>query len=93
MPYGPGSEVAVELFEGPLDAEGTLESGTAVRLEPAGREGEVGIFRMSHRKPAGEGLGYTLRLRPFHADLAHPNETGLVLWSGKKSRAGTPYSG
>ena len=87
------SEVAVELFEGPLDAEGTLESGTAVRLEPAGREGEVGIFRMSHRKPAGEGLGYTLRLRPFHADLAHPNETGLVLWSGKRSRAGTPYSG
>ncbi|MEP6994005.1 MAG: alpha-glucan family phosphorylase [Acidobacteriota bacterium] len=87
------SEVAVELFEGPLEVDGTLESGTAVRLEPAGREAEVGIFRLSHRKPAGEGLGYTLRLRPFHVDLAHPNETGLVLWWGKRSREGVPYNG
>ena len=60
------SEVAVELFEGPLEPDGTLESGAAVRLEPAGREGEVGIFRMSHRKPAGEGIGYTVRVRPAH---------------------------
>ena len=81
------SEVAVELFEGPVEPDGTLESGTAVRLEPAGREGEVGIFRMSHRKPAGEGLGYTIRVRPFHVDLAHPNETGLVLWWGKSREA------
>ena len=84
-------EVAVELFEGPLEADGTLESGTALRLEPAGREGEVGIFRMSHRKPAGDGLGYTLRVRPFQVDLAHANETGLVLWWGK-SREGRRYS-
>ena len=42
---------------------------------------------MSHRKPAGEGLGYTLRARPFHPDLAHPNETGLVLWWGKSREA------
>ena len=87
------SEVAVELFEGPLEPDGTLESGAAVRLEPAGREGEVGIFRISHRKPAGEGIGYTLRVRPFHVDLAHPNETGLVLWWGPRSREARRYSG
>jgi starch phosphorylase len=82
------SEVAVELFEGPIEEDGTLESGTATRLEPAGREGEeVESFRLSHRKPAGEGLGYTVRVRPFHVDLAHPNETGLVLWSGKSREA------
>jgi len=72
----------VELFEGPIEPDGSLESGTAIRLEAAGREGEVGIFHLTHRKPAGEGVGYTLRARPFHADLAHPNETGLVLWRG-----------
>ena len=82
-----GSEVAVELFEGPIEPDGSLESGTAIRLEAAGREGEVGIFHLTHRKPAGEGLGYTLRARPFHADLAHPNETGLVLWWGKSREA------
>jgi starch phosphorylase len=82
-----GSEVAVELFEGSIEPDGSLESGTAVRLEAAGREGEVGMFRMTHRKPAGEGLGYTVRARPFHADLAHPNETGLVLWWGKSREA------
>ncbi len=87
------SEVAVELFEGSLEPDGTLESGAAVRLEPAGREGEVGIFRISHRKPAGEGIGYTLRVRPFHVDLAHPNETGLVLWWGPRSREARRYSG
>jgi starch phosphorylase len=81
------SEVAVELFEGVLEPDGTLESGAAVRLEPAGREGEFAIFRMSHRKPPGEGVGYTLRVRPFHTDLGHPNETGFVLWWGKSREA------
>ncbi len=85
------SEVAVELFEGSIEPDGSLESGNGVRLEAAGREGEVGIFRMSHRKPAGEGIGYTVRARPFHMDLAHPNETGLVLWRGK-SREARPYA-
>jgi len=87
-----GADVSVEIFEGPLEADGTLESGTAVRLEAAGREGEVGIFRCTHRKPSGEGLGYTLRLRPFHAGLAHPNETGMMLWWGSRSREAKRYA-
>jgi len=81
------ADVSVELFEGPVETDGTLESGTPVRLEPAGREGEVGVFRLTHRKPSGGALGYTLRLRPFHASLAHPNETGLMLWWGRAREA------
>ena len=90
-PLEPG-DVSVELFEGPVEADGTLESGTSARMESAGREGEVGIFRCTHRKPSGEGLGYTLRIRPFHAGLAHPNETGMMLWWGARSREARRYT-
>lgn len=86
------SDVSVELFEGPVDPDGLLESGTAIRLELAAREGETGVYRMTHRKPGGANLGYTVRVRPTHSDLAHPNEMGLVLWWGK-SRQARRYSG
>jgi starch phosphorylase len=86
------SEVSVELFEGPLEDDGLLESGTATRLESVGREGEIGIFRLTHRKPQTENLGYTVRVRPTHRDLAHPNDMGLVVWWGK-SREAKRYSG
>ncbi|HEY3203305.1 MAG TPA: alpha-glucan family phosphorylase [Thermoanaerobaculia bacterium] len=86
------SEVSVELFEGPLEEDGSLESGVAVRLEPVGRDGESTMFRGSHRKPAGENMGFAIRLRPFHPDLAHANETGRMRWSSDRSRAGTRYA-
>ena len=81
------TEVSVELFEGPLEPDGTLESGTATRLEASAREGETGVFRITHRRPASETLGYTVRVRPTHRDLAHPNDLGLVLWWGKSREA------
>jgi starch phosphorylase len=86
------SEVSVELFEGPIEEDGRLESGTVTRLEPAAREGETGIFRLTHRKPQDENLGYTVRVRPTHRDLAHPNDTGLVLWWGERSREARRYT-
>jgi starch phosphorylase len=88
------SEVSVELFEGSLEPDGTLESGTATRLEATAREGETGVFRLTHRKPRAETLGYTVRVRPTHRDLAHPNDLGLILWWGKtrEARRYTPAS-
>ena len=85
------ADVAVELFEGQVEADGTLESGTALRFEPAGRDGDVGVFKLSHRKPSGAGLGYTLRVRPWHTGLAHPNETGMMVWWGPASREARRY--
>ncbi len=86
------ADVAVELFEGPVETDGTLEEGTAVRLESGAREGDVGVFRLEHRKPSGEGLGFTLRVRPWHTGLAHPNETGMMLWWGARSREAKRYA-
>jgi starch phosphorylase len=86
------SEVSVELFEGPIEEDGRLESGTVTRLEPAAREGEIGIFRLTHRKPQDENLGYTVRVRPAHRDLAQPNDTGLILWWGERSREARRYT-
>ncbi len=85
------ADVSVEIFEGQVEPDGTLESGTVLRFEPAGREGDVGVFRASHRKPSGANLGYTLRVRPWHTGLAHPNETGMMVWWGSKSREATRY--
>jgi starch phosphorylase len=85
------SEVAVELYEGPVEEDGTLESGTAYRLEPSGREGESAVFRGTHRKPGSKNLGYALRVRPFYPELPEAGETGLALWWGTRSREATRY--
>jgi starch phosphorylase len=85
------ADVAVELFEGPVETDGTLESGTPLRFEAAGRDGDIGTFKLSHRKPSGAGLGYTLRVRPWHNGLAHANETGMMVWWGPVSREARRY--
>jgi len=85
------ADVRVEFFEGPLEADGTMESGYAVVLSPSARSGGSSVFRGSHSRPSHGGIGWAVRVRPFHADLAHANETGLALWSGGRSREGTPY--
>jgi starch phosphorylase len=84
-------EVCVELFEGPLEADGTLESGYAVPLRLASRNGSSALFRGAHSRPAHDSIGWAVRARPCHPDLAQPNETGLMLWSGSRAREGVPY--
>ena len=84
-------EVRVELFEGPLEADGTLESGYPVALSPAERAGASAVFRGAHSRPAHAGIGWAVRATPFHPDLAQPNETGLMLWAGSRPREGVPY--
>ncbi len=84
-------EVRVELFEGPLEADGTLESGYAVSLSPSDPDGTGVVFRGGHTRPAHPGIGWAVRVRPLHPDLAQPNETGLMLWSGSRPREGVPY--
>ena len=71
------SEVSVELFEGPIEEDGLLESGSVTRLEPAAREGETGIFRLTHRKPQDENLGFTVRVRPAHRDCWRGSDDSL----------------
>jgi starch phosphorylase len=89
---GLGAEdVSVELFEGPLEPDGTLESGYAVTLFPDVADTTAAVFRGEHSRPEHSGLGWALRVRPFHPDLAYSNETGLVLWFGRKPREGTAY--
>lgn len=84
-------DVRVELFEGPLEADGTLESGYVVTLELASRGGSAALFRGAHSRPAHQGIGWAVRARPFHPDLAQPNQMGLMVWSGSRPREGVPY--
>ena len=59
---------------------------------PSRAKGEIGVFRLRHRKPKAETLGYTVRVRPTHRDLAHPNETGPRPAGGAKSREARRYT-
>ena len=86
-------DVRVELFEGPLEADGTLESGYAVALRLVSREGPQAVYRAEHSRPAHGGIGWAVRARPSHPDLVEPNETGLILWAGERPREATPYGG
>ncbi|MGQ9598336.1 MAG: alpha-glucan family phosphorylase [Anaerolineae bacterium] len=75
------TDVAVELYYGPLNAEGLIIKGEALPMLTAQSKGEgryifVGAItcRTSGRH------GYALRIVPAHEDLAGPFEMGLILW-------------
>jgi starch phosphorylase len=87
------ADLRVELFEGPLEADGALESGYTVPLPLASREGSSASYGGTHSRPAHDGIGWAVRARPSHPDLASPNETGVVLWSASRPREGVPYDG
>ena len=86
-------DVRVEVFEGPLEADGTMESGYTVPLGLVSSEGSRSIFRGEHSRPEHGGIGWAVRARPHHPDLVGPNETGLLLWSGARPREAMPYGG
>jgi starch phosphorylase len=75
------TDVAVELFYGPLDAEGQIVEGHAVPMLIAQSKGEGSyIFAGAIPCHSSGRYGYTLRILPHHEDLGSPFEMGLVLW-------------
>jgi len=75
------SDVAVELYQGPIDARGQIANGEAVPMSPVREEGP-GRYVFSGTIPCRtSGLhGFTIRALPHHEDLPHPYEPGLILW-------------
>lgn len=75
------TDVAVELYYGPLDAEGLITKGEALPMLTAQSKGEgryVFVGAISCRTSGRHG--YALRIIPAHEDLSNPFEMGLVLW-------------
>src|SRR5262249_1387970 len=89
------SDVRVELFEGPLEEDGTMESGYTVPLALVSTAGSRASFRGEHSRPAHAGIGWAVRARPHHPDPAEPNETvrGPSPRSGLAAAGGRPLRG
>ena len=75
-------ELAVDWFEGSIDPDGVVDAGRSTPLAFVEQTDGVATYAGTIARPADESLGYSVRIRPRHADLVHANETGLFLWAG-----------
>ncbi len=85
-------DVAVQLYDGPVDSQGHITGGTAVDMslavtggESAGPSGAApdGVYLYTGTIPCrSSGLhGYSIRIMPRHPDLPHPFQPGLITWA------------
>jgi starch phosphorylase len=77
------TDVAVELFHGPLNTEGLIGSGQSLPTLIAQSKGTgTYIFAGAISCRTSGRHGYALRIVPSHEDLGNPFDMGLVLWGG-----------
>ncbi|HEU5315469.1 MAG TPA: alpha-glucan family phosphorylase, partial [Chloroflexota bacterium] len=82
------SDVSVQLYDGPVDADGQITRGQSVEMQAASgdaaTEGQGGAYTYEGHIPCrSSGLhGYSIRVVPSHPDLSNPFEPGLVAWAG-----------
>jgi starch phosphorylase len=77
-------DVAVELYIGRVDAEGEITEATTIRMEAAGQAPQEGAYIFeANDLPCGRSgrNGYTVRIRPFHAEESTPFLPGLIRWN------------
>ncbi len=75
------TDVAVQLFFGPLNVEGLIVQGQTLPTLIAQSKGDgTYIFAGAISCRTSGRHGYALRILPQHEDLGSPFELGLVLW-------------
>jgi len=74
-------DLAVDWFEGEPDHDGVVDAGFATPLAAQGRLDGTATWTGMVVRPAEDSRGYSVRVRPSHPLLVHPNETNLVLWA------------
>ncbi len=75
------TDVTVELFYGPLDAEGLIVRAQTIPMLIAQSKGKgMFIFAGGITCTTSGRHGYALRILPNHEDLGNPFEMGLILW-------------
>ena len=74
-------DIAVEAYYGPLDSDGQVTSGNAVRLDFVQSE-QNGEHTFAGAVPCQRSgrTGYSIRVVPSHKDLADRYDQGLVVW-------------
>jgi starch phosphorylase len=76
------TDVTVDWFEGVPDADNVVDEGFSTPLNLVEKVDGRAIYGGTVIRPMDDQRGYSIRLRPFHPELTHPNEMGLVLWAG-----------
>ncbi len=75
------ADLAVDWFEGEPDHDGVVDAGFSTPLAAQGRLDGTATWTGTVVRPAENSRGYSVRVRPSHLLLLHPNETNLVLWA------------
>jgi len=73
-------DVAVELYEGALNANQEIIQGQATPMSYAGGQKGISLFVGKVRCQNSGLRGYTLRILPRHEDLPNPFEPRLIVW-------------
>jgi starch phosphorylase len=74
-------DLAVDWFEGEPDHDGVVDAGVSTPLVPEGRLDGTATWAGRVVRPEADSRGYSVRVRPAHPLLVHPNEMNLVLWA------------
>ncbi|MHC4864789.1 MAG: alpha-glucan family phosphorylase [Planctomycetota bacterium] len=81
------NDVSVELYHGPMDPWGNIQSGSAVRMvhkETSGHDGEHWFSGSMTCQRTGRH-GVTVRILPRHDQMVDPYEPGMILWENYES--------
>ena len=74
-------DICVDLYYGPMDADGELIKALTEPMTTDGPAGENGqVYRATVPFRESGRFGFALRIMPRHALLVHPTDMGLVVW-------------
>ncbi|HZS03510.1 MAG TPA: alpha-glucan family phosphorylase [Blastocatellia bacterium] len=79
------NDVTVELYAGLVDAGGEIARAEVITMQPVAGQSAEGFIFETTSAPHHSGLhGYTVRVRPRHADLSAEFLPGLIVWAGSE---------
>ena len=75
-------DVAVEIYQGIVDAQGNIVNAGAIHMNCSASNGDGNYAFEGAISCRNSGLhGYSIRVLPRHPDLSNPHELGLILWT------------
>ncbi len=74
-------DVLVQIYSGPLDADGNIVQNSSIDMESAG-EIQEGLYKYEGTIPCNESglFGYSVRMMPFHSDMSDQFGLEMIKW-------------